>query len=478
MLKPITCFISDGESSVNNDLFKSFMATSLVEDVFVFSGQGKSLALLSSETMKEIAGQAQTEYVLLYFKSSPIYIGQDSLHRMVQIAVDTGAGVVYADYYQQKRGDLLSVPLTDYQVGSLRDDFNFGSLVLLNTSLLKSVVSQMQDNFQFAGWYDVRLRLSKMTDLIRIPEFLYTEIETDVRESGEKQFDYVDPRNRAVQIEMELVCSEFLKSVGGWLEPSFKQIDLKSELFEFEASVVIPVKNRVKTISDAIQSVLIQEAYFRYNVIIVDNHSTDGTTDIIKEFVKNDDRVIHLTPQRTDLGIGGCWNAALEHEKCGRFAIQLDSDDLYIDSQVLVKIVKTFYEQKCAMVIGSYQVVNFKLMPISPGLIDHKEWTPENGHNNALRINGLGAPRAFYTPLLRKVKVPNVSYGEDYAVGLRISREYQIGRIYDPLYLCRRWDDNSDAALDTAKINQYNAYKDCLRTIELKARMQMNNVMK
>jgi glycosyltransferase involved in cell wall biosynthesis len=207
---------------------------------------------------------------------------------------------------------------------------------------------------------------------------------------------------------------------------------------------------------------------------VIDNHSTDGTTEMTSKFTETDDRVVHIIPERNDLGIGGCWNEGIFHEKCGKFAIQLDSDDLYIDNNVISRVVETFYGQKCAMVVGSYKMVNFNLEELPPGLIDHKEWTPGNGRNNALRINGLGAPRAFYTPVIRRIRVPNVSYGEDYAVGLAISRHYQIGRIYEPLYLCRRWEGNTDAALDINRANANNLYKDRLRTIELLARKQIN----
>lgn len=238
--------------------------------------------------------------------------------------------------------------------------------------------------------------------------------------------------------------------------------------------MIIPVKNRVKTIDDAIRSVLGQETGFRYNIIVVDNHSDDGTTELLQQLSAQHPELIHYIPPRHDLGIGGCWNEAVMHPSCGKFAVQLDSDDLYIDSRVLETIVRNFYAQNCAMLVGSYRMVNFKLEEIPPGIIDHREWTPENGHNNALRINGLGAPRAFYTPVIRELKFPNVSYGEDYAVGLAISGEYRIGRIYEPLYLCRRWDENSDASLDIQRLNTYNSYKDKLRTLEIAKRISGN----
>jgi glycosyltransferase involved in cell wall biosynthesis len=331
----------------------------------------------------------------------------------------------------------------------------------------------MDTDFQFAGLYDLRLKVSQENSLVHIPEMLYTEVEPDMRKSGEKQFDYVDPRNRAVQIEMEAACTIHLKDVKAFLKPLFRKITFEEGTFEYEASVIIPVKNRVKTLGDAISSVLTQKTSFKFNLIVIDNHSNDGTSEVIDSFASKDNRVVHLIPERKDLGIGGCWNEGVFHDSCGRFAIQLDSDDIYIDDTVISRVVEAFYKQQCAMVVGSYKMVNFKLEEIPPGLIDHKEWTPENGRNNALRINGLGAPRAFYTPVLRSIRVPNVSYGEDYAVGLAISRHYQIGRIMEPLYLCRRWDENSDASLDVNRMNSHNFYKDKIRTIEFLARKQL-----
>jgi glycosyltransferase involved in cell wall biosynthesis len=332
----------------------------------------------------------------------------------------------------------------------------------------------MEADYQYAGLYDLRLKVSQNNRLFRLPEFLYTEMETDTRRSGEKIFDYVDPKNRDVQVEMEQACTAHLKDIGGWLAPSFDPIAFDEGDFPVEASVVIPVRNRAKTIEDAVRSVLDQQTSFSFNLIVVDNHSTDGTSDILGKLASEDSRLIHLVPERTDLGIGGCWNMAISHEQCGKFAVQLDSDDLYAGDDTLQTIVNAFYEQNCAMVIGSYRMVNFQLEEIPPGIIDHKEWTPENGRNNALRINGLGAPRAFYTPVLRCIRVPNVSYGEDYAVGLSISRNYQIGRIYDPIYMVRRWEDNSDASLDVVKMNNHNFYKDRVRTMELWARIAKN----
>ncbi|MBR8534000.1 glycosyltransferase [Carboxylicivirga sediminis] len=424
----------------------------------------------ATATWRQLLSEVSGDYVAVYTKTMALNIGLNALERMARCGDDAGAGMVYADYYEKKEGKLSAHPVIEYQAGSLRDDFNFGSLLLYKAPALKEAVEAMDADYKHAALYDLRLRVSQKHELMHLPELLYTEVELDTRKSGEKMFDYVDPRNRDRQIEMELACTAHLKAVGAYLKPEFKQIEFAEGNYPVEASVIIPVRNREKTIGDAIESVLKQQTSFAFNLIIVDNHSTDKTSEIIRSF--NDERLIHIIPERDDLGIGGCWNAAVADERCGKFAIQLDSDDLYIDETVIERVVKAFYEQNCAMVVGSYQMVNFKLEEIPPGLIDHREWTPDNGRNNALRINGLGAPRAFYTPVLRDVKVPNTSYGEDYALGLNISRQYQIGRIYDPLYLCRRWDDNSDASLDIAKMNAHNFYKDKIRTMEFKARQQ------
>ena len=427
----------------------------------------------SSATIKWIGETTQADYTLLYTKGSPLKLGLFALERMCQIAEDNHAGMVYADHYQLKGGKQIAAPVIDYQSGALRDDFDFGSVMLFNTTALKAATQRMDADYTYAGLYDLRLKVSQTEKLVHINEYFYTEVETDVRKSGEKQFDYVDPRNRNRQIEMEQACTEHLKAIGGYLAPNFTAIDFDQEVFEYEASVIIPVRNRIRTIRDAIRSVLMQQCDFKFNLIVIDNHSTDGTTEAIDEF-KEDERLIHIIPNRNDLGIGGCWNVGVHHAKCGKFAIQLDSDDVYKDEHTLSTMVKAFYEQQCAMVVGTYMMTDFEMNMLPPGIIDHREWTPDNGRNNALRINGLGAPRAFYTPLLRQIKVPNTSYGEDYALGLRFSRHYQIGRVYDVVYLCRRWEGNSDAALDIAKINANNLYKDSIRTWELEARIQWN----
>ena len=486
MNNTVTCFIPFSDNDSLNRTFSSLKGSGIVKRIHVVvpedhiqglpdedAGVIYAKGFASTEALKKMAEAADTEFVVIYSKTFPLDLGKFALMRMIQICNDTGAGFVYSDYYENKDGKLSPHPVIDYQEGSLRDDFNFGSVILYRAKEFRDACKRMDGSYQFAGLYDLRLKISQTHKLVHIQELLYSEVESDTRRTGEKQFDYVDPRNRAVQIEMEKACTDHLKEINAWLKPVFREITFEAQKFDTEASVVIPVKNRARTIGDAIKSVLSQKTKYSFNLIIVDNYSTDGTTDVIKTFAEKDNRVVHIIPERKDLGIGGCWDEALFSEKCGRFAIQLDSDDLYIDDNVISRVVDAFHTQKCAMVVGSYKMVNFDLQDIPPGLIDHKEWTPDNGRNNALRINGLGAPRAFYTPVLRNIRIPNVSYGEDYAAGLAISRHFQIGRIYEPLYLCRRWDENSDAALDVNKMNTYNLYKDKIRTIELLARRQM-----
>ena len=484
--KIVTCFLPYSSTEKTAITVKELRDCEKVGSVFVVYPDNSEVELPDgcqglpagflhqTQTWKTIASYIDTPYTLLYIQTLPLQLGAYAIDRMLQIITDTNAGMLYADRYKLKEGLLQPYPVNDYQEGSLRDDFDFGSLLLYRSSALKAAVNEMDVDYQAAALYDLRLKISKHKSLFHLPEFLYTEAETDFRRSGEKLFDYVDPKNRQVQIEMEQACTRYLKDTGAWLKPVFTPVEFAKETFPVEATVVIPVRNREKTIEDAVRSVFMQETDFLFNLIVVDNHSTDKTTAILREMASGDRRLIHLIPDRKDLGIGGCWNEALMHPQCGKFAIQLDSDDLYIDKSVIQTIVGAFYEQNCAMLVGSYQMVNFQLEEIPPGIIDHKEWTPDNGRNNALRINGLGAPRAFYTPVLREIKIPNTSYGEDYAVGLTISRNYRIGRIYQPLYLCRRWDDNSDASLDINKLNAHNRYKDCIRTIELQARINKN----
>lgn len=431
--------------------------------------------ILSSATVVELAEKCEAEYAMLYLSESLINMGLFAEERFLQIADDSRASMVYADYYEESEDALQPHPLIEYQEGSLRDDFAFGPVLLVRVSAWREALLSLKTEYEFAGLYALRLTLSRIAPIVHIDEYLYSVKEIDTRASGEKIFDYVNPRNRQVQIEMEKACTEHLKVIGAYLSPVFKEIDWSkdSASFAVEASVIIPVRNRVRTIRDAIKSVLAQKTNFNFNLIVIDNHSTDGTTEAIGEFA-SDSRLVHIIPERKDLGIGGCWNTGVHHPACGKFAVQLDSDDVYSSENTLQKVVDTFYEQQCAMVVGTYRMTNFAMEEIPPGVIDHKEWTLENGRNNALRINGLGAPRAFYTPLLRTINLPNTSYGEDYALGLRISREYRIGRIYDVIYLCRRWEDNSDASLSVEKMNRYNFYKDKLRTIELRARLFQN----
>jgi hypothetical protein len=432
-------------------------------------------SLCSSGCIDQIAAHAPTPYVLLVVHDTPLELGPFALDRMISVAQSTGAGIVYSDYYDLRGGQRVAHPVNDFQLGSLRDDFNFGSLLLVDSAALKSAAEQTAGSgYKFAGLYALRLAISRVAAIVRIPEMLYTRVESDGRKSGEKVFDYVDPRYREAQIEMERAATDHLRRIGAYLEPQFDPVELNGQGFKVEASVVMPVKNRIKTVGDAVKSVLAQKTSFEFNCIVVDNHSTDGTTEMLSLIAKEDRRLVHVIPQRQDLGIGGCWNEAVHDRRCGRFAVQLDSDDLYKDHTTLQRIIDVFHREKCAMVVGSYQMTNFDLKEIPPGVIDHREWTPDNGRNNALRVNGLGAPRAFYTPILRRINIPNVSYGEDYAVGLELSRRYQIGRIYEPIYLCRRWEGNSDADLDIVRHNTYNAYKDRLRTIEILARQRLN----
>lgn len=488
MNKTITCFIPYGSENQINKTIRHLQECSTVDRIFLLptspvpnlSLPDKCYILPSSapesvERYKQVALYANTPFTLICTQVQDLEFGYMALERMCDYLSAPQCSMVYADHYKTIKGERTPHPVIDYQLGSVRDDFDFGSLLMFRTDYLKRAINEIEaeKEYQHSALYALRLALSRYGELTHIREFLYTETEIDLRKSGEKQFDYVDPRNRQVQIEREEVFTRHLKKIGAYLKPSMMTVDLKEGEFSHEASIIIPVRNRARTINDAIRSVLGQETSFPFNLIIIDNHSTDGTSEIIEQY-KNDNRVIHLIPERTDLGIGGCWNLGINHPQCGRFAIQLDSDDLYSSPHTLQTIVDKFYKEQCAMVIGSYRMTDFTLQTLPPGVIDHKEWTDENGHNNALRINGLGAPRAFFTPLLRKIRVPNTSYGEDYALGLAFSRQYRIGRIYDVLYLCRRWEGNSDAALSIEKINQNNNYKDSLRTLEIKLRQAMN----
>ena len=480
MRQAIDCFIPYVDAAQAKATIDGLRESALVNNIYLLATDAAATAvegctlvhidaLNSSETMIKIAEAAKAPYTLLYTKYNNLVMGYLALDRFVRLAGDSKAGMMYSDSYTILEGKKSNAPVIDYQEGSLRDDFNFGSVLFFDTEVLKKAAAGIDVHYTAAGLYDLRLRLSRIAPIVHINEYLYSDVTVDNRKSGEKIFDYVDPKNRGVQIEMEKACTAHLKAVGGYLEPKFDEIDFNKGNFEYEASVIIPVRNRIRTIRDAIRSVLSQKTDFPFNLIVIDNHSTDGTTEAIDEF-KDDPRLVHIVPQRDDLGIGGCCNAGVQHPKCGKFAVQLDSDDVYSDENTLAKMVAAFYEQKCAMVVGTYMLTDIDKNPIPPGVIDHKEWTPENGRNNALRINGLGAPRAFYTPVLREIHVPNTSYGEDYALGLAFSRHFQIGRVYDVVYLCRRWEDNSDAALDIVKMNNNNLYMDRIRTWELQAR--------
>ncbi len=485
MKKSINCFIPFVDEAQAKATVEGLKESALVTKIFLLATDATAKpidgcqlitvsGLNTSDTMKKIAAAADGDYILLYTKYNNLVMGYFALDRFVRLAQDSKAGMLYADSYTVVEGKKANSPVIDYQFGSLRDDFNFGSVLFFNADAFKKAAAGIDVEYTAAGLYDLRLRLSRIAPIVHINEYLYSDVTVDNRKSGEKIFDYVDPKNRGVQIEMEKACTAHLKEIGGYLAPKFTEIDFNKGDFEYEASVIIPVRNRIRTIRDAIKSVLSQKTDFPFNLIVIDNHSTDGTTEAIDEF-KDDPRLVHIVPQRDDLGIGGCWNAGVQHPKCGKFAVQLDSDDVYADENTLAKMVKAFYEQKCAMVVGTYMLTDIDKNPIPPGVIDHKEWTPENGRNNALRINGLGAPRAFYTPMLREIHVPNTSYGEDYALGLAFSRHHQIGRVYDVVYLCRRWEDNSDASLDVVKMNNNNLYKDRIRTWELQARVALNN---
>ena len=486
--KQIDCFLPYSTAAMMQSLAAQLYESGVVKNIYTlaadvlptealpqYAHQLQTGGLLSLATMRLISTTATADYALLYLKQGPVTLGYHALERMLQVAEETGAAMVYADHYSVEAGKTVKHPVTAYQLGSIRDDFDFGSVVLLKTEYLKEYAArEVAKDYQFAGWYNLRLFLSRKGELFHLNEYLYTEEEDDLRASGEKQFDYVNPRNREVQIEMEQAATAHLSAINALVDTTqYAQPDFSAEAFPVEASVVIPVFNREKTVRDAVVSALSQKTDFLFNVIVVDNHSTDGTTEILSSLAA-DERLVHLIPTRTDLCIGGCWNYAINDAHCGRFAVQLDSDDLYSSENTLQIIVDAFHEQKAAMIVGSYRMCDFDLNTLPPGLISHNEWTEDNGCNNALRINGLGAPRAFFTPLVRQHQFPNTSYGEDYAMGLAFSRRFRIGRIYDELYLCRRWGGNSDAVLSIDKVNANNHYKDQLRTVEILARQKQN----
>jgi len=484
--KKINAVIFSFDSKITNRMISELNKIEVIDKIIVVSNKeigANTISLLksdhpfSSEAIKKVIKKASTPYILLINGSKYIELTKDAFNNFISQAVKTEGGWIYSDYFEKQNDKLLLHQLIDYQIGSIRDDFDFGQCFLISTDIAKKCLSELfsnQNKLIYAGWYDLILAISRHSSVVRISEPIYSVLINDEPTAKEKMFEYVNPKNREVQIEMEQVATHHLKKINAYINPESKKSVRFENKFNCEASIVIPVKNRVNTIGDAINSALKQKTKFNFNVIVVNNHSNDGTTELIKNKSLEDKRVIHIFPARTDLGIGGCWNEAIFHPECGKFVVQLDSDDLYLDKNTLQKIVDKFYEEKCAMVIGSYKLTDFTLNEIPPGIIDHREWTDENGHNNALRINGLGAPRAFYTPILREIKFPNVSYGEDYAVGLAISRQYRVGRIFEPIYLCRRWEGNTDASLSIERLNTNNFYKDSLRTKEIIVRQELN----
>ena len=484
--KKVTAAIFSFNSDITGRIISELDEIEMIDKIVVISKtqfDNKTICLIksdypfSSEAIKKVIEETITPYLLLINGSTYIELTKEAVNNFISQAVKTEGGWIYSDYYEKLNDKLVLHPLIDYQVGSIRDDFDFGNYFMVRTSVVKDCSQELfsaKNNLQYSGLYDLRLAISRHSSVVRISEPLYSVFKSDESTVKEKMFEYVDPKNREVQKEMEQVATHHLKKIGAHIDPKIKiSVGLENK-FNFEVSIIIPVKNRVNTIGDAINSALTQKAKFGFNIIIVDNHSNDGTTELIRNKSSEDERVIHIIPERTDLKIGGCWNEAILHHECGKFAVQLDSDDLYSDHKTLQKIVDKFYEENCAMVIGSYKLTDFILNEIPPGLIDHLEWTEENGHNNALRINGLGAPRAFYTPIIREIKFANVSYGEDYAVGLAISRRYKVGRIYEPIYLCRRWEGNTDASLSIERQNENNFYKDSIRTKEIILRQELN----
>ncbi len=487
MRNSVSCFILS-PGIPENRILEQFRNNGPVDRVYILTtktdagnpeqGILTTKSLLGTETIQLIASTIRTPYVLICLTDQPIELGQYALERFINTVESMQAGLVYSDYHQINNGARSPHPTIDYQSGSVRDDFNFGPILFYSTHVIREAAKRLEKEYLFAGFYDLRLKTAENHPIIRIPELLYGVVITDSTGSHEKLFDYVDPENREIQKEMEVAFTSYLKNINACLYSETREVDLNEKSFDVEASVIIPVKNRERTIEDAIHSALNQTTDFSFNIIVIDNHSSDGTTKKIRSLAEKNERIIHLVPFRKDLWIGGCWNEGIDHERCGKFAVQLDSDDVYESKNTLKTIVETFYRERCAMVIGSYKTTNFDFKIIPPGIIDHTEWTPENGKNNALRINGLGAPRAFYTPVIREIRFPNVSYGEDYEAGLRISRNYRIGRIYEPLYLCRRWEDNTDAALPVEKHNSHNAYKDWIRTVEIKARQQIKETKK
>ena len=491
-MKPLTVVIPHSPELFFKKTLLSLTRSALVEQVLIISQEPVHFktercrvlvaeSLSSHKTLSPILTEIQTKYLLLFLEPRQISIEPKALERLLEIADSTKAGLVYSDFFDDGKGGKIPHPLNDYQTGSVRDDFDFGAMILFSVPAVRKALKKygVIPDVKFAGLYDLRLKVSIDHSVYHLREALYSVISSVIGADGkppddEKIFAYVDPRNEAVQKEMETVFTDYLKKIGAYLPSHYlREVKQTPKSFPVETSVVIPVRNRKETIAEAVRSALSQETDFPFNVIVVDNHSTDGTTTVLSDLARQHSSLKHIVPMRNDLEIGGCWNEALQAEACGRYAVQLDSDDLYSSSHTLQKMVDMLRQGNYAMVIGSYILVNEKLEEIPPGLIDHREWTDENGHNNALRINGLGAPRAFNTSLMRKVGFLNVSYGEDYAAALRICREYRIGRIYESLCLCRRWPGNTDAALSTEEANQNDAFKDKIRTEEILARQKI-----
>jgi hypothetical protein len=486
-MKPLTVVTSHRSRPFFEKTLLSLTKSGLVERVIIVSREPINFKipgcrvlvggpLSSYETLSLILAGIRTRYLLLLSGAKQISIGPEALGRFLGIAESTKVGLVYSDFYDESKHGKTLHPLNDYQLGSVRDDFDFGTIILFSVLAIRKALKKygVIPGVKSAGLYDLRLKVSIDHSVVHLPEPLYSVIEPEEPSGSEKIFAYVDPGNRAVQKEMEIVFTNYLKKIGAYLPLNFREVEQMSSSSPVEASVVIPVRNRKETIAEGVKSALAQETNFLFNIIVVDNHSTDGTTTILSDLAKKYSRLKHIIPKRNDLGIGGCWNEALHTETCGRYVVQLDSDDIYSSTLTLQKMVDMLHQGNFGMVVGSYTLVNSNLEEIQPGLIDHREWTDENGHNNALRINGLGAPRAFDTALMRKIGFLNVSYGEDYAAALRICREYRIGRIYESLYLCRRWSGNSDAGLSIEEANRNDAFKDNIRANEILARQKMN----
>ena len=483
----ITVVIPFEQQNQFSNTLRQFSQSSLVEKIYVVHAGGfertdpkvecvKSTTFANGATVSQILSNTVTDHLLVVSQRGEIELGHGALERLVDVAAESGAGIAYSDCYAVKNGLKTEHSLIDYQLGSVRDNFDFGALMLLSCKPVKYAITKygLSPDVQWSGWYDLRLKISIDANIFHLQEFLYSKSEFDEGKAESTMFDYLDPRNTGVQKELENVFTQHLKNVGAYLPPHFDDVPEPVGTFPVQASVVIPVRNRVHTIADAIKSALRQKTDFDFNVIVVDNHSTDGTSEVIEQLSRHEKRIVRVVPEKTGLSIGGCWNEAIASRRCGRYSVQLDSDDLYAGTDTLQTLTNMFRNDSYAAVIGSYKLVDLALKEIPPGVIDHREWTPENGRNNALRVNGFGAPRAFCTHLVRELRFPNVSYGEDYAVCLALSRKYRIGRIFDPMYLCRRWEGNTDARLTLEQANKNNFYKDRIRTVEILARQKIN----